>query len=83
MSQLTQTVTVFCVHSSQTDCPTYITSFDMPYGAPTEEIAAAAVRDCAEAWGADEEDVVCIGIAEGDVKIIDWVDASDGGLPTK
>lgn len=37
----------------------------------------AAVAKCAAAWEVDADDVHCLGIAEGDVKILYWNDLND------
>lgn len=82
MSQLTETMTIFCTDSAEETI--YISEIEVPYGSSNEQIAKLAVADCAIEWGMTEEDndVMCIGIIEGSVCVRAWTDSSDGGLPT-
>lgn len=72
-----KTYTVFCRHASE-----WSTTFIEAVQAEDEQSAmSAGVRACLDAWNGDtnppiyeHEDIVCFGLAEGDVKILHWED---------
>jgi hydroxymethylpyrimidine pyrophosphatase-like HAD family hydrolase len=53
------------------------TWIDTVEAAGIDQALAAAVTKCAAAWGWPESDVICIGLAEGDIKIAYWIDEND------
>jgi hypothetical protein len=50
---------------------TFISSYETP-GVP--EAIDLARADCAECWEADEKDLHVLGVAAGDVEILEWDD---------
>jgi hypothetical protein len=61
--------TAFCIITDSTDTLTWI---DRVEAATEEEAVALAEAACADDWEYDVENVLCIGLAVGDVKIAYW-----------
>ena len=78
----TKTVTVFCQDTGDLGATIWIEAIEVDDSETMGAIAAIAISECASAWDQDEDDnsIVCIGIAEGNVRILDWVDAEAGGI---
>ena len=69
-----QTFTAFCQEADGTG-----TIWIQQVKAETiADATAAARRDCAENWGFDVEQVHCLGLAQGDCRIVHWQDLCDG-----
>ena len=62
--------TAFCRGSDGTGT-TWISSIEAESADAAME---AAINECADDWECSPEDVECIGLAEGDVKILFWED---------
>jgi hypothetical protein len=70
--------TVFCRESNNTGT----TWIDSVRAKDVEDAKVKAVKKCAKDWGYDEEDhegnpeedITCIGVAKGNVVILDWDD---------
>lgn len=43
----------------------------------TKEASAIALDECADAWDFDTDDIRVVGIAEGDINILEWEDFDD------
>ncbi len=80
-----KTFTVFCRESDDTGT-TWISTVQAK---DVEDAKRKAVLACADDWGysddeddddearcGDIDDIVCIGVAKGNVKILDWEDIS-------
>lgn len=66
--------TVF-IRQSNNQGTTYITSSD---ATNIEDAKTDALAQCMEDWDVEDEDhIVVIGVAEGDVKILEWDDLED------
>ena len=63
-----KTYTVFC-QPATASCSTWI---GRVFALTPKDAADVALADCADDWGYDVEDVCLLGIAEGDVKILEW-----------
>lgn len=50
---------------------TFISSYEAD-GVP--EATELAVADCAECWEAAEDDLHVLGVASGDIEILEWAD---------
>lgn len=62
--------TVFCRDADGTG-----TTWISAIGAPDVETAKTRARNrCAEDWDCDAEDVSVVGVAAGDVTILEWED---------
>lgn len=69
-----QTFTAFCQEADGTG-----TIWIQQVKAETiADATAAARRDCAENWGFDVDQVHCLGLAQGDCRIVHWQDLCDG-----
>ena len=62
--------TVFCRNANDTGT-TFITSTDAD---DIEQAKQNALEECAEAWDQDETTIRVVGVAEGDVTILEWDD---------
>ena len=62
--------TVWCRESNNTGT-TWIDNVD---ATDVEDAKVKAVEKCAQDWQQDSDGITCIGVAEGDVKILDWDD---------
>lgn len=70
---MSRTFTVFCRDADDTGT-TFITSV----GADNIEAAkAAALKECADAWGQNIDSIRVVGVAAGDVEILEWDDMED------
>ena len=61
--------TAFCIITGGTDTLTWIDRVD---AATEEEAVALAEAACADDWDYDVENVLCIGLTEGHVKVAYW-----------
>lgn len=68
--------TVFCREASG-EGTIYISSDS---GTSAKDAARKVLAECAQAWGMDASDIEVIGIAEGDVNILEWSDDESGGV---
>jgi hypothetical protein len=71
-------VTVFCRAPSEEWGTMWIEMIPVPISYTNSDIAIAATEACALAWEYPVTDVICTGIAEGNVNILDWCDNTDG-----
>ena len=81
-----QTYTAFC-QASDGRGTIWIDTVGVPSLGPDPEITDAGAQieaaklvariACADAWGCDPDDVHCLGLAKGDVEIVDWEDLND------
>lgn len=69
-----QTFTVFCREADNTGT-TYITAVE---ATDQNAAASAALAECADAWGQEQDTIRVLGIAEGNVTILEWDDNLDG-----
>lgn len=67
------TYTVFCQDADGTGT-TYITSVTAP---TIEEAKELAREKCAEDWSCSVSQVRVLGVAEGEVNILEWADFDD------
>lgn len=70
-----RTFTVFCREASG-DGTIFISSAE---GICAEEAARKVLDECAEAWGMNSGAIDVIGIATGNVQIVDWQDEPHSG----
>lgn len=71
------TFTVFC-RAFDNQGATWIDTVDTPDGS-VDTARKLAEAKCAEAWGCEPEDVVCIGVANAETQIHYWGDLDLGG----
>ena len=62
--------TIFCRDASNTGT-TYITAVDAP---DIEAAKRLGLEECAEEWGQEVDEIRVLGVAEGDVTILEWDD---------
>ena len=71
-------VTVFCRDPSIDWGNMWIEPIHVPIEYTNSQIAEDAVGLCALAWKYLPTDVICVGIAEGNVTILDWCADEEG-----
>lgn len=64
------TFTVFCRDANDTGT-TYITSVEAD---DIDQAKRDALEECSAAWEQDVADIRVVGVAEGDVNILEWDD---------
>ena len=71
-------VTVFCRNPSEENGTMWIDTLFVPPEFDNSDIAEEAVLICASEWECLVSEVICVGIAEGVVSILDWCDDEEG-----
>lgn len=64
------TFTVFCT-DTYGECSTWISAVEARDCAHAKEVASA---QCARDWSVEPDAIHILGVAEGDVRILDWND---------
>jgi hypothetical protein len=68
-----KTLTIFIQDESRTGT-TYITSAHGNDDASTEDLKESALNECADDWDQPADTLVVVGVAAGDVEILEWDD---------
>ena len=68
-----KTYTAFCQESSG-EGTIWIEAITVNDDDSIDQVALQAMKACADAWGGDEEDVRCLGLLDGDCKVVHWED---------
>jgi hypothetical protein len=71
-------VTVFCRNPDEVNGTMWIDTLQVPVEFTNVDIAEEAILVCANEWECLASDVICTGIAEGGVNLLDWCDDEYG-----